>query len=311
LENLSRAPATLFAKRQQAADEYRRLTSVYQQFVDWSNIICSTLHRPWGNTEPVEVPAWTTNTGVLSFSVGEAVVSQTELAAAALAVAQRVSTTGWLNGAFDERRRLWLEWYRQTTGGVAGLSATPEADASLSDSTVVHIPAALEMDELEVRRPRYQFMRSMVDGHFADEYRAAQFRSLRNDVERLDPARLIERVNADVPALDGRDAQQFLKPPVENAAIPLFDHESCVVPRYRVQGGLTIDTWVGCSPALSVSVPANRTIFPVIELPDRFVLASFRLDVSAAIPAADCPLVAVQASANDNAEETAQHSGRG
>jgi hypothetical protein len=311
LEDLANSPAVLFARRQHAADEFRRLNAIYQQFLDWSLIITSAVHRPWGNTEPEDVPAWTTNTGVLSFTVGEASISQTELAAAALAVAQRVSTPGWLNRAFDERRQLWLEWYRSLTGGVAGMSPTPEEDVHSSDGVVVHIPASFGMDELEVHWPRQQFLTSIVAGDFSDEYRLRQFKQLRSDVERLDPAKLIDEVHADVPALEGRTAYNFLRPPVENGAIPLFDHERFVLPRYRVQGGLGVDSWVGCSPAVPVEIPPNRKEFPVIEPPDRFLLASFRLDVSDPIPASDCPLVSTPSLDSLAEDDTPTDTGRG
>ena len=291
LEELGNAPAQLFARRQHAGDEFRRLSVLYQQYLDWALIITAAVHRPWGEIENVRPTPWTTQTGILSFSVGEPVVSQAELAAAALGVTQRVAVQGWLSRAYNERQKLWLDWYGSLTDGLAGLAHTPEEDATSAEGFAVSIPASSGMDAIEVKRPRQQFCDSVLRGDFADAYRIRQVDSLRDEVSRRDPARLIERVDSDVSGLHGRTAYEFLRPPVENPAIPKFDFAGFVAERYLAQGNLSVESWVGCSPSIEASVPEGRHSHPLIELKDRFLLASFRLDLSDPIPSVDCPLI--------------------
>lgn len=292
LEDLALAPALLFAQRQHAADEFRRLSSLYQQYLDWADVLTSALYRPWGIVDAQLIAPWRTRTGVLSFSVGEPVVSQSELAAAALGVAQRVAMPGWLSKAYKERRQHWIEWYASMSRGVTGLPPTPEEDAASITGPVVSIPASFGMDAVEIKRPRSQFRESILAGDFADEYRVSQVESLRDEVTRRDPAKLIERVVADVKGLTDRSAHDFLRPPIESNSVPTFDHELFVVDSYRAQGNLGVTSWAGISPSILSDVATTGHSHAVLELDDRFLLASFRLDLSEAILASDCPLVA-------------------
>jgi hypothetical protein len=274
-------PAELLHRRQQAASEYTRLSSLYDQFQDWSQIVAAALHRPWGTSTSADREPWVTDTGALSFSCGQPTISQEQMTIAALGVAQRLATQGWLTRAFTSRRDRWLSWYDGMTSQVAGIADTPEADCTTVNGPVVDLPARPGYRALTVYAPREHFRRSWLASEFADEYREAQIASLRQSVDRRDPSSLIESIESDIEALSGRSAREFLIPIVESPATQGFTTSELLDPTVRVGGSVDRITWCGISPSVGGSFPEGVKTVPVHEPKDRMVLASFRLDVSA------------------------------
>ena len=283
LEEFETRPTQLLHRRQQAGSEYARLSSLYDQYQDWSQVLAVALHRPWGSSAFNDRAPWVTDTGALSFSCGQPTISHEQMTTAALGVAQRLATQGWLTRAYVSRREQWLAWYDGMTSQVSGVADTPEADCSSGGEPVVDLPARSGYPAVTVFGPREHFRRSWVASEFADDYREAQISALRDSVDRRDPSSLIESIQSDIEALSGRTAKGFLLPIVENPSAQGFSTSELLEPTVRVGGSVARETWCGISPSLGGSFPPDVHTVAILEPDDRLVLASFRLDISEAL----------------------------
>jgi hypothetical protein len=296
IEEHEKEPARIFARRQQAASEFTRLTSLYEQYQDWAGILSAVLHRPWGTSARVQAEPWRTATGALSFVCGWPTTPAPEVSGAPIAVAQHVATKGWILRAFSARRAAWLEWYESNVRGLMDLAPNPEADCLSDVVPLVDVPARDSFESLCIHRPRRQFRTAMERGDFVADYRREQLEQLRSILNGYRTTGLIATVTSDVPALshtDERpvDASKFLRGCTESATPPLGSSRALVAGT-RVGDPVGQQTWVGISPSIDATPCADATVMPVVDVPDRIVLASFRLDVSDAVALSDCTLIA-------------------
>jgi hypothetical protein len=280
LSNYASRPDALVQRRQHAASEYARLSSLYDQFQDWAPIVASAMHRPWGSSKPSSVEPWTVDTEVLSFVAGTPEFSQARMSRSAVGVAQRMRTAGWLGRAYSARRLHWLERYNDLTAQVTQAAQTPEADSSTRQEPLVQLDAHERFASTTVYSARVQFRRDFVSGAFADEYRSEQTARLRDLVHDDNPEDLIERVHSPIAGLDndgcGRTVAEFLRPVVESIDVPSL---STFLSPWVVDDA-SVKSIRGISSAVQSTTPAAYKRLNVNGVEGRLVFAAFRLDVT-------------------------------
>jgi hypothetical protein len=235
-----------------------------------------------------------------------ATTSQPEISGAAISVAQHVATTGWILRAFTARRHAWLDWYESSVRGVLDLPPNPEMDCLTDDEPLVDVPARDGFGSVRIYRPRRQFRLALERGEFADDYRTQQLAQLRANLGAHGAAGFVATVTSDVAALSHTgerpvDASKFLRGCVEASAPPLGKN-SALVEASRVGNQVGQQTWIGISPSVDATPRGDATAVRVLDVPDRVVLASFRLDVSDAVPPSECTLIADEPTWDSGAE---------
>ena len=206
--------------------------------------------------------------------------------------------------AYQSRRTSWLSWYDKITAQVAGVPDTPEGDCSNETAPIINLPSQVHHAAVTIYAPRSHFRNSFTAAEFADEYRAAQIETLRASVDDRNPASLIESVQSDVSGLTGRDAVAFLRPIIENSKVPGFARSDSLTPEIRM-GGVGRESWFGISASVGATASEKMNEVEVLELPNRLVLAAFRLDLSEPIRLDQCTLVVGGESSNNDADDDA------
>jgi hypothetical protein len=225
LAQLEQLPASVDRRRQDAADELARLTSLYEQFLDWSEVLALAVHRPLGTGDEPAAPPWHTSVGALSFVCGNARTDDQELAAASFGVTQQIATRGWLTRAFERQRTMILDAYSRLARGVGGADDTPEADNGSDQQPLASMPSSTRPGEhVVVHPPRANLVRAFRTGDASACYRRVLFDELRKTVFSDCPASAIKSVTCDIQGLNEppRDAIAFLAPVIEWERVPEF-----------------------------------------------------------------------------------------
>lgn len=287
---LEERPHELMAKRQQAANEYRRLTSLYIQLQDWAEILALAVHRPLGSVRHESLTPWTTSVGALSFVSGKPTISEERNRKVTLTVAQYIASRGWLTKAFQHQRSFLLEEYASIAGGVAATNTTPEADNTTAQGVLARLPAQGESEELVILNPRSHFRRQFALGHAAHAYRRDQVAALEQAINIDGPTTLIASIECDVPGLTNppRDAKEFLLPIVNWTKVPEFSE--WLKPELRMSRLQTFSVVGASSELLDAPLAKIGTQMSLEPVDGRLTLASFRVDVSAAVRSADVPM---------------------
>ena len=291
IDQLANRPGRLWLERQQAADEYVRLASLYIQLQDWSEIIAITLHRPLGTIEHHGEKPWATTLGALSFVSGVPKLDEGRVRATTLSVLQHLATRGWLSRAFERQRGYVIEEYSTIAGGIVATDTRPEADNSVDQDVLARLPGAGGRAEVVVYPPRANLRRAFSEGKLAARYRSEQVDAMHQSALATDPFGMIESITCDIVGLNEpkRTPQEFLAPIVEWTAVPTFD--SLLAPIRRL-AGVAVGSVVGISDSIEATMlPKELASVAVAPLNNRFTLAAFRLDVSEAINLEDIEII--------------------
>ena len=280
-------PAQLMEQRQKAADEFVRLSSVYQQLQDWAEILACALHRPLGHVSQVSEQPWATSVGALSFVSGIPKIDSDRMRRTTLSVMQHLATRGWLSRAYSRQRTMILDKYGELAGGVSATDQSPEADNSLECDVLARLPGLTGEADIVIYPPRENLRSQFAEGTSARSYRTEQVEALHKTVVTEDPYGMIESVSSDIIGLNEppRNPAAFLAPVVEWNSVPHFN--SALRPRLQLDG-VPVRSIVGISAGIDATfMEARSATIAVNPVPHRFTLAAFRIDISDSIPVSE------------------------
>lgn len=279
LQHLAGLPDDLQRRRQHAAHEVARLSSINDQLIEWAEVISWSLHDPWGSGATRQsAPPSSTTSELLAFTCGVPDVDDEEVQGEVVRLRRRIAHAGWLQRELAATRAAWEQRYKVVAAVDSGTELDPASDVSTSRTPVSINPVTGEA----VHSPRVQLARDVASGRHAPMLRAVQETGLRQVMASRDADRLISRVRCDLPGLSGTEPQDFLASLVEFAPLPAFSQRflrpSLDADRYAVA-----DCLFGISDSIDVTPPDRTTPSRRISLAgveDRFLLAAFRIDLS-------------------------------
>jgi uncharacterized membrane protein HdeD (DUF308 family) len=284
-------PQILMQRRTNAAHEFLRLTSAYQQYLDWAEVIALGVHRPLGHIQRKSEEPWATTSEALSFVSGVPSLDGERVRAATLSVLQHIARKGWLQRAFTTQRAKIVSDYERLAGGVSAADLTPEGDNTDATSPIAMLPGGDFREDVVLYAPRANLKRRYADGSTADAYRGQLVRDLQGAVLAEDQFGMITSVSCDIVGLNQpeRDARAFLNPIVEWTGVPPLT--SLLSPKLLMTRP-ALKSIVGISEGLDAELISTRVgQTPVLPIPGRLTLAAFRLDVSDPIDLAEVEIV--------------------
>lgn len=278
LNLLSDLPEIILERRRHAASEMARLARLNDQLNDWAEVVTSMLHRPWGR-RAVEsgASAWAATSATHVFSVGVPDVDPVKMESEILRLRRFLTRRGWMSSLYLEHLEHWEDRYARILGTSPGPGTDPSTDVTPGDRVVMTMPQSGEA----VYRPRRQFRLDVLGDRFAEDLRATRVDTLRHNFDETHSPALLGRVSCAVAGLDRLMPNEFLAPVIRQTPIPGFSRFF----RYRV-GGPNTEPEVavyGVSSAVAVTPPddgQDRRDIAVRGVAHRYLLASFRLDVS-------------------------------
>ena len=299
---LDRILPEVSARRDKAANEYRRLGYLYSQLQDWAVVISTALNRPLGEVEHHGVEPWRTNFGTYSFVSATPTFDESEMVRTALHVSQLIANVGWLARAFERQSAMISGEYLRRVGGVGGANRRPQDDNSLGDQVQTRVAGP----NGEVLTPRVDFRNQYVHGRAADTYRGQLIGELATAIQSDDPASMISGVQCDIPGLNSPPSQpgrartvaEFLAPVVEYS--PGVQHlEDIVDASAIVSDGLAMRSVVGISAVVPAKLRTDRVATIVVgPVRDRLTLAAFRLDLTDPVPPSKVSLISARVSSH-------------
>lgn len=286
LRELETEPERVASKRRHAAAEAARLTYLNRQLIDWADILAVTLHRSWG--DPVEAAARAGSsrpTGVQAFVWGSTSLETARMHNEVMRLRRTLSRRGWATAVYADLLRAWQDAYPRA-GGPWSANVDPSSDASQSPRPVVGLANGPEL-----LRPRMDFHSAVVEERHIDAVRLRRIEVLRDAVG-ADASTLLGAVTSHVRP-DGLPTPEFLASIIEPSPLP--DFRDYVV--HRVGGPSTsveLSIWSMSEQIRSTppddGVPRRRVATTAV--PDRFVMASARMDLSAHLELSDTTLSA-------------------
>jgi hypothetical protein len=257
--------------------EYVRLTSLYEQFLDWADVVAVVLHRPFGeNVVSAAAQPYETNSNVTCFVAGTPDFNSDALQGEKQRLRRNLVRRGWLNEIVNRLEVSWKPRFAQVSGYLPDEVPKPEADPSIGMYSQIG-----EGDADSLSSPRQHFRREVVAGRMAMNLRSDVENQMRDVFRNGDPSRLLGSISTGMTGLDGRDPSSFLTPPIEMSPLPSFDrfmHMSVTN-----DGGEIKQVLYGVPNVLSGVAPDDgiaREKIATTTISDRFVLAMFRVDLS-------------------------------
>lgn len=278
LNRLSDLPDVILERRRHAASEMVRLARLNDQLNDWAEIVTSMLHRPWGR-RAVEsgASAWEATSATHVFSVGVPDVDPVKMENEILRLRRFLTRRGWMSSLYSEHLEHWEARYARILGTSPGPGTDPSADVTPGDRAVMTMPQSGE----DVFRPRRQFRIDVLRDRFADDLRATRVELLRHNFDETHSPALLGNVSCAVAGLDRLMPSEFIAPVIRQTPIPGFSRFF----RHRVGGPNTEPEVAVCGMSSAVSAASpddgqDRRHIAVRGVAHRYLLASFRLDVS-------------------------------
>jgi len=277
--------------RRHAAGELHRLIGMYDQFLDWSEILGASIHEPWGGLDTISVTPWRTTTGALSFICGEPSITEDGEMQAALATAQRIAKRGWIHDAFLKRREDWISGYQSMTHDLNESGGDPESDNRQGASQLMSLAARGAAGERHVFSPRVQFRREYIAGDRSADFRQRFLHELRVESEGDTRQHIVDSVRCDTEGLSGRSVEEFTSPIVTWDRIPNFNEQ--LTPSGKVDHTILVHSVGGITDPTGLAISDSMKVLPVTVPGDRSLTASFRMDVTTPLQLDQTSLIAV------------------
>jgi hypothetical protein len=286
LRQLETEPERIASKRRHAAAEAARLTYLNRQLIDWADILAVALHRSWG--DPVEAVAHAGSSrpmGVQAIVWGSTTLETARMHNEIMRLRRTLSRRGWASAAYADLLHAWQDAY-QRAGGPWAANVDPSTDASQSPRPLVGLANGPEL-----LRPRMEFHRAVVEERHIDAVRLRRVEVLRDAVG-ANASTLLGAVTSH-DREGGLPTPEFLASIIE--ASPLPDFRDYLV--HRVGGprsSVELSIW-SMSEQIRGAPPDDgvaRGRVATTAVPDRFVMASARTDLSAHLELSDTTLSA-------------------
>lgn len=292
LKELEDLPTWLLKKRRHAADEAVRLTYLNDQLIDWADIVAHSIHRPWGHvTEAAANTPWRPSSALLGFTVGTPEIDDETMQGEVVRLRRSICRPGWLSAVFLEQRALWARRYER----VAGVDTEQFVDAG-ADTTSDREPIGANPATGEpVFHPRLQLAADLRSERYVDELRREQVQRLRDQLARTDAERLVARVHSNVEGLSDLSPREFIGSLAEFDPLPAFASSNFIA-SLSTDTGVVERSVYGVSDSIEVTVVSSGRVdhrrIAVADVPERFVLAGMRLDMTARVPEREITLLA-------------------
>jgi biopolymer transport protein ExbB/TolQ len=283
-------PEYLTNTRVHCHHEYVRLTSLYEQFLDWAEVVGSVIYQPFGENrisdaaEPYE-----TISDVTCFVVGTPDMNNEAIVGEKQKLRRNLVRRGWLTSLVLQMEQSWKPRYARISGQQTDDVQRPGADAAIQ----MYSQYVLSDDDTDgITTPRQHFKREVMGGMLSAQLRLAVEDSMRQVLRAGDPTRLLGNVTCRIEGLNNSTPTEFLLPPMLMSPLPSFDNfiRKNVVKR----DGSVQEVSYGLAALASFEEPTDdsaRTRVQVAPVDERFVLAGFRLDLSREMNPEDVLLV--------------------
>ena len=301
IQHLLKRDQYLIEKRAHAAKELHRLIVMYGEYQDWSEVLASSVHQPWGEINMQSVSPWRTGTGAFSFVCGEPKISDEGMIQATLATAQRIAKRGWLRDAYTQRRTDWVKWYANVTGNMAGTDDEPEDDNRMGRAPVTVLPAEGGRPSTRIYSPRVHFRQNYVAAFRVSGFRDEFLNGLRAAASDDTANVMIGEVLCDSEGLRGRSVRDFTAPLVEGERVPSFGPQLTAVA--KADDSISVASIIGITDSDGLEIPEGRTLMKVQPIGHRALVAAFRLDVSSPIDPLSTIFVSRASTHQDEANE--------
>jgi hypothetical protein len=266
--------SNLIAARQHYYSEYVRLSSLYDQYLDWSEVLGSVVLRPFGDSQiPANAEPYKPATQLVSFVVGSPETDSQVWQGEKQKLRRNKVRPQWLYAVLTELLDLWRIDYSKVAGYAENMVPAPEADASMSSMSA--------SDEQELLAPRKDFRDRVLRGDYSTKLRVRVEEEMREVFREGDPTQVLGRISTDIPGFEGRNAAEIVMPPVVMRTLP--DFQDSIFYQVSSSGFGVESITYGLSEQYRVE-PLARDIptreIEVVPVGNRFVLGGFRIDFS-------------------------------
>lgn len=283
-------PEYLTKTRVHCHHEYVRLTSLYEQYLDWAEVVGSVIYQPFGENrisdaaEPYE-----TISDVTCFVVGTPDMNNEAIVGEKQKLRRNLVKRGWLTSLVLQMEQSWKPRYARISGQQVDDVQRPGADAAIQ----MYSQYVLSDDDADgITTPRQHFKREVMGGMLSAQLRLAVEDSMRQVLRAGDPTRLLGNVTCRIEGLNNSTPTEFLLPPMLMTPLPGFDN--FIRKNVVKQDGSVQEISYGLAALTSFEEPTDdsvRTRVAVAPVDERFVLAGFRLDLSREMNPEDVLLV--------------------
>jgi hypothetical protein len=276
--NASLRISNLIEARQHYYGEYVRLSSLYDQYLDWSEVLGSVALKPFGDSVvPANAEPYKPATELVSFVVGTPETDSQVWQGEKQKLRRNKVRPQWLYAVLTELLDLWRIDYAKVAGYAENMVPAPEADAGMS--------SVAESDGHELLSPRKDFRDRVLRGDYSTKLRVRVEEEMREVFKEGDPTQVLGRISTSIPGFEGRNAAEIVQPPVLMPTLPDFQDSIF----YQVSsGGFGVESVTfGVSDQYRV-MPAARDVetreIEITPVGNRFVLGGFRIDFSERTP---------------------------
>jgi len=283
-------PEYLMRTRVHCHQEYVRLTSMYEQYLDWAEVVGSVIYQPFGGNQISDVAEpYETISDVTCFVVGTPDMNNEAIVGEKQKLRRNLVKRGWLTSLVLQMEQSWKPRYARISGQQVDEVQRPEADAAIQ----MYSQYVISDDDSDgITTPRQHFKREVMSGLLSAQLRLAVEESMRQVLRAGDPTRLLGNVGCKIEGLNNSSPTDFLLPPILMSPLPGFD----AFIRRDVVGsdGLVQAVSYGLAALTNFEEPVDdvsRTRIAVAPVDERFVLAGFRLDLSREMNPGDVLLV--------------------
>jgi len=273
----------LLEKRQHYYQESVRLGALYDQYLDWADVLGTIVLSPYGRSERrLEAEPYVPESNLASFVVGTPEQNNETAQGEKQRLRRQIVKRQWMSTLLLSLIELWKEDYARIGGYTSANIPTPGMDVMSS--------ADQRDDEGAddyLLSPRRDFATRVVQGKYSRRLRTDVENHMRDLFKDSDPSRVLGNIQSIVPGLSGRSTAEFVQPLLGMTPLPDFQDSILI----DVAGGsINVDISVhGVSKQYFVEVPSDgtrRELIGVNALDNRFVVASFRMDFSENVPVA-------------------------
>ena len=266
-------------QRQHYWGEIHRLEYCYAHFLDWAEILSTTVWRPFGAVDLAEQPTVVTPTvKALSFQFAKPNFEPDAVLSEQIKMRAHVAGKGWLNNIFEKMCDICSSDYMRLKSVDRG-EADPFCDTSLNNEF-------LQVGDKRLYQPRYQLLEDLRTGKPQQIVAQDKLKEIKEVVSTAELAHLVDYVDAHAfVQIDGareqREVQDFIAPILEIPSLPVFE-------RFVERGGPNTQLAVG-----TVYWSASGYLPQMIFNEDKYILhgrcdsefssvaiATSRLDVS-------------------------------
>ena len=285
-------PEYLTRTRVHCHHEYVRLTSLYEQYLDWAEVVGSVIYQPFGGNRISEAAEpYETISDVTCFVVGTPDMNNEAIVGEKQKLRRNLVKRGWLTSLVLQMEQSWKPRYARISGQQVDDVQRPGADAAIQ----MYSQYVISEDDTDgITTPRQHFKREVMSGMLSAQLRLAVEDSMRQVLRAGDPTRLLGNVSCRIEGLNNSTPTEFLLPPMLMSPLPAFDNfiRRDVVKR----DGSVQEVSYGLAALTSFEEPTDdsvRTRVQVAPVDERFVLAGFRLDLSREMNPEDVLLVKI------------------